>query len=358
MKKRLKKPNVASRTKRIMMVFDSPAEALRICPTIKKLECIENVVPIIVISEQLEKAQVMQDILELFQVKVHYTLPITTDEQQNLNQLTGWALNDLTEIVKHEKIVSTFVCGNSRIAFAATLSSYYNGIPVTQIKGPTGCQEDESSFLGSRSKDLIGSLAKQEMILGLEESLQIIVTKYDNLFLAEESVYKKIILVDYHGKTNHKKVLKKIFQALKQVIDIHKEVIVVIPIKLTATIMELANEILKGQQQIYFVQPFHILEKQQFVHRAWLIITDSSDCLEVAEALRTPVLVVQETAVKAVSGSHGPSVFIGLSKIQIVDWLTRLLTEATFYEKIAVRKLANKEKYTTDQIIQSFASKE
>lgn len=358
MKKMLKKTNGVSHTKRIMMVFDTPAEAMRICPVIQKLERIENVIPVIVISEQLETAQVMQDILALFQVKVNYTLPITADEHQNLDQLTGWALNDLTEIVKREKIVSTIVCGNTRIAFAATLSSYYNGIPVTQVKGPAIYQEDENAFLGSTSKDLIGSLAKQEMILGLEESLQTIVTRHDPLFLAEESAHKKMILVDYQGKTDQKKVLKKIFQGLKQITDIHKEVIVVIPIKLTVTIMELANEILKGQQQIYFVQPFHILEKQQFVNRAWLIITDSSDCLEVAEALHTPVLVVQETSVKAMGGSHGPSVFIGSSKIQIIDWLTRLLTEAAFYEKIAVRKLVSKEKYTTDQIIQSFASKE
>ncbi|MBC1918424.1 hypothetical protein HCJ46_06630 [Listeria booriae] len=339
--------------KKIMMVFDTPEEAMRICPVIQKLKQMEYK-PVVLIPKQVETAGIMEQVLALFEVEPTHILSVDL-EPQTLNQLTAYALNELARIVKHEKIDRTFVCGSTKIAFIAALASYYNGVPVTQAQ--TGEGEEAAAFLGKSTEALMAPLVTNHVVLGLETALEKAADQYVHNMPIDNYDTQKIILFDYQGKSNQRQILEKSFQAIKQITDIYKEVIFIIPIKLTTLVMELANKILKGQKQVYFVKPLNVLEYQSFMTRAWLVMTDHYNSLEMAQILQLPVLIMEGPRNKNSHDNYGVGTVIRFSKVQITEWIERLLMDRGFYEEIARRPSPNKKIQTIEEMIESFVQK-
>ncbi|MBC2371523.1 hypothetical protein HBP98_05805 [Listeria booriae] len=335
--------------KKVMIVFDTPAEAIRICPVIDKLKQMQYT-PVVFIPKQAETAGIMDQILALFGVEPSYVLSAAL-ESQTLNQLTAYALNELSNTIKQEQIDATIVCGNTRIAFVAALASYYNDIRVTQIKPPVGYDEETSAFLGKTTEALMAPLATNRISLGLETALSKTTTLPMTHLPVTHSDTKKIILFDYLGKSNQRAILEKSFQAMKYITNAYKEVIFVIPIKLTTLVMELANRILKGQKQVYFVKPFNILEYQSFLRHAWLIMSDNTHCLEEAQILGLPALIMKDSGNSGIRQNQGVGTAINFSKVQIVDWMERLLLDAECYETIARRPSSNKNTQSIEEVM-------
>ncbi|MBC2326790.1 UDP-N-acetylglucosamine 2-epimerase [Listeria booriae] len=321
--------------KKVMIVFDTPAEAIRICPVIDKLKQMQYT-PVVFIPKQVETAGIMDQILSLFGVEPSYVLSAAL-ESQTLNQLTAYALNELSNTIKQEQIDATIVCGNTRIAFVAALASYYNDIRVTQVLSPAGNGEATSAFFGKNTDALMAPLAANRVFLGLETALSKTTTLPLDQLPITNSDTKRIILFDYHGKSNQRSILEKSFQAMKHITNTYKEVIFVIPIKLTTLVMELANRILKGQKQVYFVKPFNILEYQSFMRRAWLVMSDNTHCLEEAQILGIPALIMKDPGNNGTRQDQGVGTAINFSKVQLVDWMERLLLDAECYETITKR---------------------
>ncbi|MBC1780689.1 UDP-N-acetylglucosamine 2-epimerase, partial [Listeria booriae] len=131
----------------------------------------------------------------------------------------------------------------------------------------------------------------------------------------------------------------------------YKEVIFVIPIKLTTLVMELANRILKGQKQVYFVKPFNILEYQSFMRRAWLVMSDNTHCLEEAQILGIPALIMKDPSNNGTRQDQGVGTAINFSKVQLVDWMERLLLDAECYETITKRPSPNPKTQSIEQMM-------
>ncbi|MBC6306166.1 UDP-N-acetylglucosamine 2-epimerase [Listeria booriae] len=335
--------------KKVMIVFDTPAEAIRICPVIDKLKQMQYT-PVVFIPKQIETAGIMDQILALFGVEPSYVLSAAL-ESQTLNQLTAYALNELSNTIKQEQIDATIVCGNTRIAFVAALASYYNDIRVTQIQPPAGYDEETSAFLGKTTEALMAPLATNRISLGLETALSKTTTLPMTHLPVTHSDSKKIILFDYLGKSNQRAILEKSFQAMKYITNVYEEVIFVIPIKLTTLVMELANRILKGQKQVYFVKPFNILEYQSFMRHAWLIMSDNTRCLEEAQILGLPALIMKGSGNNGIRQNQGVGTAINFSKVQIVDWVERLLLDAECYETIKKCPSSNQNTQSIEQVM-------
>ncbi|EUJ42733.1 UDP-N-acetylglucosamine 2-epimerase [Listeria riparia] len=335
--------------KKVMIVLDTPAEAIRICPVIDKLKQMQYT-PVVFISEQVETAGVMDQILALFNVEPSHVLSAAL-ESKTLNQLTAYSLNELSNTIKQEQIDATIVCGNTRIAFVAALASYYNDIRVTQVQPPAGNDDEASAFLGKTTEALMAPLATNRVSLGLEPALSKITTLPSIHLPITNSDTKKIVLFDYLGKSNQRSILEKSFQAMKHITNIYKEVIFVIPIKLTSLVMELANQILKGRKQIYFVKPFNILEYQSFMRRAWLVMSDNTRCLEEAQILGLPALIMKGSGNIGRHQDQGVGTAINFSKVQIVNWMERLLLDAECYETIKNRPSSKPNTQSVEQVI-------
>ncbi|MFN8672188.1 MAG: UDP-N-acetylglucosamine 2-epimerase (non-hydrolyzing) [Candidatus Sericytochromatia bacterium] len=355
---------------KVMTVFGTRPEAVKLAPIIKKLEAHKDKFESIV-CVTAQHRQMLDQVLDLFEIKPHYDLNIMKPNQ-NLFELTSNVLLNLKPIFEKENPDIILVQGDTTTVFAASLAAFYLKIKVGHVEAGLRTFNKYSPFpeeinrqLTTRMTDLHFApteTSKQNLLKENIELKDIFVTGntvIDALFLTLDKLEeqeknnklsskvaetkalldkigkKKIILVTGHRRENFGEGFENICYALKEIANKNEDVEIIYPVHLNPNVREPVNRIISNQKNIHLIEP---LDYEPFVYlmsKSYLIITDSGGVQEEAPSLGKPVLVMRDTTERPEAVVAGTVKLVGTNKEIIVSESNELLNNNDSYDKMS-----------------------
>lgn len=340
--------------KKIMLVFGTRPEAIKMCPLIKELDKSSKFQTVVCVTGQ--HRAMLDQVLDVFKIKPDYDLNLMK-AGQTLSDVTSDVLDALTPILRQEKPNLVLVHGDTTTTYAAALSSFYEQIPVGHIEAGLRTYNLKSPYpeeFNRRSVSLIAdyhfaptkSAASNLVNEGIKES-KIFVTgntaidalrftvkdDYSNEILSEAKG-KKLILITAHRRENLGEPMRQMFKAIKRVIDERDDCLAVYPVHLNPKVQEIVSEILGNDDKIKLIPPLPVLDFQNLLAKSYLVLTDSGGIQEEAPSLGVPVLVMRDTTERPEGIEAGTLKLVGTKEDTIYQNCKLLLEDKTIYEQM------------------------
>ncbi len=350
---------------KVMTVFGTRPEAIKMAPVVKALEKQERVDCRIVVTAQ--HREMLDQVLNLFGITPHYDLNLMS-HGQSLTGLTTGVMEGMDKILSQEKPEMVLVQGDTTTTFISALTAFYHKIPIAHVEAGLRTGEKYSPWPEEINRKLTGGLADlhfapTEVARGnlLREGLNpknIYVTgntvidallatvKKDYSFRDQElenilnkNKDKRLILMTTHRRENWGEPLRHIYQALAKVLSQYPDTYVIFPMHKNPTVRKIVAEILSDNSRVHLVEP---LDYEPFVNllaKSYLILTDSGGIQEEAPSLGKPVLCVRDTTERPEAVEAGTVLLVGTNYEGVFTNLQKLLADREAYERMS--KAAN-----------------
>jgi UDP-N-acetylglucosamine 2-epimerase (non-hydrolysing) len=358
--------------KRILSLFGTRPEAIKMAPVIKKMETLECLESHICVTAQ--HREMLDHVLKVFEIKPNYDLNIMSSGQ-DLYDITTKAMAGIKNILFHDRPDLVLVQGDTTSAFIGALAAYYMKIPVGHIEAGLRTYDKFSPFPEEINRRLLSVLADYHFaptawaksnllqekipeekiwITGntVVDAIMLIVDRQKsaaqsniwnkyfketwNLTTFSEPKAHKTILVTGHRRENFGEKFKNICYALGEIAAKRKDTIIVYPVHLNPNVQRPVREILKGISNIHLIDP---LEYEPFVflmNNSFIILTDSGGIQEEAPSLGKPVLLMRDTTERPEGIKSGVVKLVGTDKDAIVNETLKLLDNKSIYETMTM----------------------
>ena len=341
---------------KVMSVFGTRPEAIKMAPLVNELKKYpQHITPLVAVTAQ--HREMLDQVLSIFEIEPDYDLNIMKSKQ-SLADITTRALNGLDTIMKEEKPDLVLVHGDTTTTFAASLAAFYNQISVGHVEAGLRSYDKWSPFPEEMNRMLTGNLADlhfaptiraSENLLNEGKTAERIYitgnTAIDALKNTVREDYNhplltkiqenRMILLTSHRRENHGEPMKRIFQAVKRIVNEHEDVHVVFPVHLNPSIRELADKVLGTHSRVHLIEPLDVIDFHNFASKATLILTDSGGVQEEAPSLGSPVLVLRENTERPEGVSAGTLKLVGTDEETIYSTASILLTNEEEYYKMS-----------------------
>jgi len=360
-----------SRKLKILSVFGTRPEAVKMAPIVRQLKNTAGIEPRVCVTAQ--HRQMLDQALELFQIKPDYDLNLMRDDQ-SLAQLSASIFTHLDPILAEFKPDWVLAVGDTTTVVTTSLLAFYRRIKFGHVEAGLRTHNKWNPFPEEINRRLATTIAdlhfaptewsRQNLLQENIPDKAIIVTGnpvIDALtYVSQQSepdeikklleklglirqehdrvVTRKLILVTAHRRENFGEPIKNICYALKELAS-REDVEIVYPIHLNPNVQEPVNRILKNTSHVTLLPPLDYLPLVHLMKRAVLILTDSGGIQEEAPAFGIPVLVLRETTERPEGIEAGTLKLVGTEINRIVQEATRLLDDPIAYGEMA--KAAN-----------------
>lgn len=346
---------IGGKMKKIMLVFGTRPEAIKMCPLIKQLEMNKEIKVSVCVTGQ--HRQMLDQVLFVFNVKPDYDLSIM-HEKQTLFDVTTNILNNIKQVLEKEKPDVVLVHGDTSTTFVTALACYYMQIPVGHVEAGLRTNNIYSPFPEEFNRQAVGLIAKyhfapteqamQNLINEGKNKKDIYVTGNTAIDALKTTVRKdythpllewasdsRLILLTAHRRENLGEPLKHMFRAIKKIVDEFPNVKVLYPIHMNPVVRETAQDILGNHERIKIIEPLDVLDFHNFMARSYLILTDSGGIQEEAPSLGKPVLVMRDTTERPEGVAAGTLKLVGSFEENIYKECKRLLVNKYEYDKMS-----------------------
>ncbi len=340
---------------KVMVVFGTRPEAIKMCPLVKELQRHENVQTIVCVSGQHK--EMLQQVLHVFGVVPNYNLDVMKP-QQTLFDITILVLEKMKEILEKETPDLVLVHGDTTTAYAAALASFYLQIPVGHVEAGLRTYDVASPFPEEYNRQSIDSVSqllfapteetKQNLVRENKNANQIFVTgntvidalrttvnsdyQHDHLKWAEGS---RLVLVTAHRRENLGKPMMHMFRAIRRMVEQIRDIKVIYPVHLNPAVREMADRYLDGCDRIRLIEPLDVIDFHNFMAHSYLILTDSGGVQEEAPSLGKPVLVMRDTTERPEGIKAGTLRLVGTSEEDIYNTCIELLSDQKQYRRMS-----------------------
>ncbi|MCC0696750.1 non-hydrolyzing UDP-N-acetylglucosamine 2-epimerase [Clostridioides sp. ES-S-0048-02] len=364
---------------KVMTVFGTRPEAIKVAPLIKELEKREHIKSIVCVTAQ--HREMLDQVIETFNINVDYDLDIMK-KGQSLNDITCKVLNELPMIIDKEKPDVILVHGDTTTTLATSLTAFYSKVLVGHIEAGLRTYDKYSPFPEELNRQLTGiiadihfaptNLAKQNLISEGKSEDNIFVTgntAIDALKMTIRENYThpimdklgddRMILLTSHRRENLGEPMRNIFRAVKRIVDEFEDVQVVYPIHLNPEICSIASEVFgKNTKKIHIIEPLEVVDFHNFLNKSYMIMTDSGGIQEEAPSLGKPVLVLRKKT-ERIEGIEAKTLkLIGTNEENIYNSVKQLLTNRNNYIQMSKASNpygdGNASKYIVDIIVKKF----
>lgn len=341
--------------KRIMVVFGTRPEAIKMCPLVKELKNRKNIETILCVTGQ--HRQMLDQVLAAFQVEPDYDLSIMKD-QQTLFDITTNILNKIKEILEKVKPDVVLVHGDTSTTFVTALACFYLQIPVGHVEAGLRTYNIYSPYPEEFNRQAVSiisrynfaptEMAKNNLLREGKKLETIYITGNTAIDALKTTVRKdyshpelewandsRLILITAHRRENLGEPMKHMFRAIRRVMDEHSDVKAIYPIHMNPVVRETANAILGDDERIHIIEPLDVLDFHNFQARSHLILTDSGGIQEEAPSLGKPVLVMRDTTERPEGIEAGTLRLVGTEEEVIYRNFKELLENRESYEKMA-----------------------
>ncbi len=341
--------------KKVMLVFGTRPEAIKMCPLVNELKSRENIETIVCVTGQ--HRQMLDVVLNAFSVVPDYDLSIMKDKQ-TLFDITTNILNRIKEVLEKEKPDVVLVHGDTSTTFVTALACFYLQIPVGHVEAGLRTYNIYSPYPEEFNRQAVGivakynfaptELSKENLVReGKDESTIYITgnTAIDALKTTVKEDYQheqlswskdsRLIMITAHRRENLGEPMKNMFRAIKRIIDEHPDIKAIYPIHMNPVVRETANEILGDCDRIRIIEPLDVLDFHNFLNASYLILTDSGGIQEEAPSLGKPVLVMRDTTERPEGIKAGTLKLVGTDEEVIYGEFKKLLENEEEYKKMS-----------------------
>ena len=343
---------------RIMSVFGTRPEAIKMCPLVRELAAREGVESLCCVTAQ--HRQMLDSVLEVFSLKPDWDLDIMTP-RQTLSTITSKCLTGMDEAIDTLKPDMILVHGDTSTTFAGALSAFYHQVPIGHVEAGLRTYDKYSPFPEEMNRKLVSSLADlhfcptannrgnllREGVTGdifvtgntVIDALKTTVRE-DYRFSTDELNHlpyreKKILLVTCHRRENYGEPMRNIMLALRQLAEENRDVELVYPVHLSPAVREAVDRYLRGAPRVHLIDPLPADEMLNLMARCYLVLTDSGGLQEEAPALGKPVLVLRRETERPEAVEAGTVKLAGVVQDDIVTMAQRLIQDRNAYAAMA-----------------------
>jgi UDP-N-acetylglucosamine 2-epimerase (non-hydrolysing) len=341
--------------KKIAVVFGTRPEAVKMCPLVLELRSRAAFETTVIVTGQ--HREMLDQVLAVFGVTPDLDLDIMS-ERQTLFDITERVLRGMREALAREKPDVLLVHGDPTTAFAAALAAFYLEIPVGHVEAGLRTYNLRSPYPEEFNRQAIDSLARYlfapteqtrgNLLREGKRAADIFVTgntEIDALKYTVRADYAhpvldwaadaRLVVMTAHRRENLGEPMRRIFTAIRRVLDAHPDVKLVYPVHLNPAVRETADAILGGHDRVRLIDPLDVYHFHNFLSRAHLVLTDSGGIQESAPALGKPVLVLRDTTERPEGVEAGTLRLAGTEEAGVAAEFTRLLEDGALYARMS-----------------------
>lgn len=342
---------------KVLTVFGTRPEAIKMAPLVKELEKNPQIESIVCVTAQ--HRQMLDQVLEIFEIKPDYDLDIMKD-RQTLIGITTKVLEGLDGVLKEAKPDIVLVHGDTSTTFVGALAAFYNQIPVGHVEAGLRTYDKYSPFPEEMNRCLTGRIADLHFSPTIANRNNLIRENIsdDNIFITGNTVIdalkttvsadyklcasldkvdfsKRVILVTAHRRENLGEPLENICRALKRIVTDFEDVELVYPVHLNPAVRETVNKYLSGMDRVHLIDPIDVRDMHNAMDRSYMIMTDSGGLQEEAPSLGKPVLVLRNETERPEAVDAGTVKVAGVNEEVIYNMAKKLLTDENEYNSMA-----------------------
>ena len=341
--------------KKIMLVFGTRPEAIKMCPLVNELKKRKEFQTVVCVTGQ--HRQMLDMVLNAFDVTPDYDLSIMK-EKQTLFDVTTNILNRIKEVLEKEKPDVVLVHGDTSTTFVTALACFYLQIPVGHVEAGLRTYNIYSPYPEEFNRQAVSiiskfnfaptELSKQNLLKEGKNPDSIYVTGNTAIDALKTTVREnythpelewangsRLIMITAHRRENLGEPMRHMFKAIRRVMDEHSDVKAIYPIHMNPVVREIANEYLGDDDRIHIIEPLDVLDFHNFLSRSYLILTDSGGIQEEAPSLGKPVLVMRDTTERPEGIAAGTLKLVGTEEETIYKEFSRLLSDKDEYEAMS-----------------------
>lgn len=341
--------------KKVMLVFGTRPEAIKMCPLVNELKTRENIETIVCVTGQ--HRQMLDQVLEVFDVVPDYDLSIMK-EKQTLFDITTNILNDIRKVLEEVRPDVVLVHGDTSTTFVTALACFYLQIPVGHVEAGLRTYNIYSPYPEEFNRQAVGIIsnynfaptekAKENLIKEGKKKESIYVTGNTAIDALKTTVKKeynhpelewargsRLILITAHRRENLGEPMKAMFKAILRVLKEHPDVKAIYPIHMNPVVRETADSILGKEERIHIIEPLEVIDFHNFLNQSYMILTDSGGIQEEAPSLGKPVLVMRDTTERPEGIEAGTLKLVGTEEENIYRNFKKLLEDEEEYKKMS-----------------------
>ena len=343
---------------RIMSVFGTRPEAIKMAPLVRELASREDIESICCVTAQ--HREMLDSVLEVFSLKPDWDLDIMTP-RQTLSTITSKCLVGMDEAIDALKPDMILVHGDTSTTFAGALSAFYHKVPVGHVEAGLRTYDKYSPYPEEMNRKLVTQIAdlyfcptennrenlrKEGVTEGVFVTGNTVIdalkttVRPDYVFAAEELNRlpydgRKILLVTCHRRENYGQPMEDIMSALAHIARSHEDVELVYPVHLSPVVQECAKKHLGDIPNVHLIPPLAADEMHNLMARCYLVLTDSGGLQEEAPALGKPVLVLRRETERPEAVTAGTVKLAGVAFDDIVRMADELIDDPAAYAAMA-----------------------
>lgn len=342
---------------KVLTVFGTRPEAIKMAPLVKELEKYPDIFESIV-CVTAQHRQMLDQVLDLFKIKADFDLDIMK-ANQDLWTLTCDVILKTKEVYEKVKPDVVLVHGDTTTSMAAALSAFYAKIPIGHVEAGLRTFDKYYPFPEEINRVFADAVCTYHFA-PTDESCQNLIKSA----ISQAHIYKtgntvidallytvanhkadieglnldknlKTILLTSHRRENFGEPIKEICKAILEIVEKNKDVQVVYPVHLNPNVQVPVNEILGNKERIHLIKPLDYAPFASLMKEAYIILTDSGGVQEEAPSLGKPVLVLRDTTERPEAIDYGTVKLVGANREKIVNETQKLLDSKEAYQKMS-----------------------
>jgi UDP-N-acetylglucosamine 2-epimerase (non-hydrolysing) len=341
--------------KKVMLVFGTRPEAIKMCPLVNRLKEEPDFQVSVCVTGQHE--QMLQQVLEVFQIEPDYNLHIMKEKQTLFDVAIG-ILNGIREVLEQAQPDLVLVHGDTSTTFNTALACYYMQIPVGHVEAGLRTYNIYSPFPEEFNRQGVGIVSAihfaptrtsaENLIREGKRPETIFVTGNTAIDAMKTTIRpnyhhpeldwaqgSRLILMTAHRRENLGAPLHQIFRAVRRITQQYPDVKVIYPVHLNPRVQAAAYQELGDDPAVHLIEPLSVLDFHNFLSRAYLVMTDSGGVQEEAPGLGKPVLVLRDTTERPEGVEAGTLQLVGTQEEDIYEAVVRLLEDGEAYARMA-----------------------
>ncbi len=341
--------------KKVMLVFGTRPEAIKMCPLVNELKTRKGIETIVCVTGQ--HRQMLDQVLEAFHVEPDYDLSIMKD-RQTLFDVTTNILNRIKAVLEEVQPDVVLVHGDTSTTFVTALACFYLQIPVGHVEAGLRTYNIYSPYPEEFNRQAVSiisaynfaptELSKENLLREGKNPDTIYVTGNTAIDALKTTVREdythpdlewakgsRLIMITAHRRENLGEPMKHMFRAIRRVCDEHPDIKAIYPIHMNPVVREIADSILGDDERIRIIEPLDVLDFHNFLSRSYLILTDSGGIQEEAPSLGKPVLVMRDTTERPEGIKAGTLKLVGTDEEVIYQNFKQLLEDEEAYRAMS-----------------------
>ena len=340
---------------KVMSVFGTRPETIKMAPLVKELAQREEFESIVCVTAQ--HRQMLDQVLAAFDIKPQYDLDIM-QQGQTLSDITARVLKGLEQVIGEVKPDMILVHGDTTTTFAGALAAYYARVAIGHVEAGLRTYDKYSPYPEEMNRQFVGCMAdlhfaptelsRENLIKEGKKPERIVVTgntAIDALATTVREDYRnelldwaagsRLLVLTAHRRENLGEPMHRMFRAIRRIADEFPDVKMVYPVHLNPLVQQAADEEFGDCGQIRLVPPMEVVEFHNLLARSFLILTDSGGIQEEAPSLGKPVIVLRDTTERPEGIKAGTLKLAGTEEETVYSMIRQLLTEEQEYARMS-----------------------